>query len=79
MIHKTSHRNKQFLHLYKLPCSNNIYKITLFPLSTPQSLEVSKIKKNKKTSKNFGHKFFEVFLFFFIFETSSDCGPLPHQ
>jgi hypothetical protein len=43
-----------------------------------QSLEVSKIKKNKKTSKNFGHlpKFFEVFLFFFIFETSSDCDEM---
>jgi hypothetical protein len=42
--------------------------------SGPQSLEVSKIKKNKKTSKNLWPKFFEVFLFFFIFETSSDCG-----
>ena len=48
-----------------------------------QSLEVSKIKKNKKTSKNFGHlplfiiddqNFSKFSYFFFIFETSSDCG-----
>ena len=44
------------------------------PRLTPQSLEVSKIKKNKKNFEKFwssiinkGPKFFEVFLIFFYF------------
>ena len=49
---------------------------------TPQSLEVSKIKKNKKNFEKFwssiinildDQNFSKFFLFFFIFETSSDC------
>jgi hypothetical protein len=47
----------------------------------PQSLEVSKIKKNKKNFEKFwssiinidDQNFSKFFLFFFIFETSSDC------
>ena len=40
-----------------------------------QSLEVSKIKKNKKNFEKFidDQNFSKFFLFFFIFETSSDC------
>jgi hypothetical protein len=49
----------------------------------PSSLYSKNKKKNKKTSKNFGHlclfiiddqNFSKFSYFYFIFETSSDCG-----
>ena len=52
-------------HWFKLLITKlYIYMYVLYVKS--QSLEVSKIKNNKKN--------FEKFLFIFSFETSSDCG-----